>query len=308
MSWSAAQVPDLSDRTYVVTGANSGIGYETARILAERGARVVLACRTESKARDALDAIRRARADARVEFGALDLSRLTSVRAFAADMAQRFPDGVDGLVNNAGVMAPPRSVTEDGFESQLGTNHLGHFALTALLLPRLVARPAARVVSVSSAIHWLGRVRLDDLMGERRYQSWGAYAQSKLANLLFTRELQRRLAARHPHVLATAAHPGYAATSILGTSAHAWGNGAVSTRAYAAGNAFFAQSAAAGALPTVRALVDPATKGGELYGPSAWLWGAPVVAWQSRAARDDEAARALWEVSERLTGARFDGL
>jgi len=307
MPWSAAHVPDLSDRTYVVTGANSGIGYEAARVLAERGARVVLACRTESKARDALDGIRQARADARVEFGALDLASLKSVRAFAEECARRFPEGLDGLVNNAGVMALPRRLTEDGFETQLGTNHLGHFALTARLLPLLVRRPAARVVTVSSGMHWVGRVRLDDLMGERAYQDWLSYAQSKLANLLFTHELQRRLAARHPHVLATAAHPGYAASNLLQNSASAWG-GSLSARVYTLGNAVFAQSTVAGALPTVRALVDPAAKGGEFYGPSAWLWGAPTLATRSRAARDDAAARALWEASERLTGERFEGL
>jgi NAD(P)-dependent dehydrogenase (short-subunit alcohol dehydrogenase family) len=307
MPWNAAHVPDLSDRTYVVTGANSGIGYEAARVLAERGARVVLACRTESKARDALDGIRRARADARVEFAALDLANLKSVRAFAEECARRFPEGLDGLVNNAGVMALPRRLTEDGFEMQLGTNHLGHFALTARLLPLLVRRPAARVVTVSSGMHWVGRVRLDDLMGERGYQDWLSYAQSKLANLLFTHELQRRLATRHPHVLATAAHPGYAASNLLQNSASAWG-GSLSARVYTLGNAVFAQSTAAGALPTVRALVDPAAKGGEFYGPSAWLWGAPTLAARSRAARDDAAARALWEASERLTGERFEGL
>ncbi len=308
MRWTTGSIPDLSDRTYIVTGANSGIGYEAARVLAEKGARVVLACRTESKARDALDGIRRARSDARAEFGALDLASLKSVRAFAAEMARRFPEGVDGLVNNAGVMALPRQLTEDGFEMQLATNHLGHFALTALVLPLLVRRPSARVVSVSSGTHWVGRVRLDDLMGERRYASWGAYAQSKLANLLFTRELQRRLATRHSHVIATAAHPGYAASNLLTTSANAWGNSALSTGTYALGNSLFAQSAVAGALPTVRALVDASAKGDEFYGPSMWLWGAPTLASRSGSARDDAAARALWEASERLTGARFEGL
>lgn len=307
MRWTAANVPDLSDRTYIVTGANSGIGYEAARILAEKGARVVLACRTASKARDALDGIRQARGDARAEFAALDLASLKSVRSFAAEIARRFPEGVDGLVNNAGVMALPRQLTEDGFELQLATNHLGHFALTALTLPLLVRRPSARVVSVSSGVHWVGRVRLDDLMGERRYASWGAYAQSKLANLLFTRELQRRLAGRHPHVIATAAHPGYAASNILTTSARAWGDNALST-GYSLGNSLIAQSTVAGALPTVRALVDEAARGDEFYGPSMWLWGAPTLASRSPAARDDAAARALWEASERLTGARFEGL
>ena len=307
MSWSTENIPDLTERTYVVTGANSSIGYEAARILAERGARVLLACRTESKAREAIERIRRGRSDARVEFGALDLSSLKSVRAFAAEVSSRLSSGVDGLVNNAGVMALPRQLTEDGFEMQLGTNHLGHFALTARMLPLLVRRPAARVVSVSSGTHWVGRVRLDDLMGERRYQSWGAYAQSKLANMLFTHELQRRLAARHPHVIATAAHPGYAATNLLDTSARAWSS-SLSSRVYSTGNAVFAQSTVAGALPTVRALVDADARGGEFYGPSAWLWGSPVRASQSRASRDADVARALWEASEKLTGERFDGL
>ena len=307
MRWTSAHVPDLSDRTYIVTGANSGIGYEAALVLAEKGARVVLACRTESKARDALDGIRRARSDARAEFGALDLASLKSVRAFAVEMTRRFPEGVDGLVNNAGVMALPRQLTEDGFEMQLGTNHLGHFALTALVLPLLVRRPAARVVNVSSGVHWVGRIRFDDLMGERRYDRWAAYAQSKLANLLFTRELQRRLSGRHPHVIATVAHPGYSATNLQSTTARSYGS-SFFTGTFAAGNALMAQSAAAGGLPTVRALVDPDAKGGEFYGPSAWLWGAPVLASRSRAAQDDAAARKLWEASEQLTGERFEGI
>jgi NAD(P)-dependent dehydrogenase (short-subunit alcohol dehydrogenase family) len=308
MGWSAADVPDLTDRTFVVTGANSGIGFEAARLLAERGARVVLACRDEAKARAAIAAIVARRADARAEFGALDVSRLGSVRAFAESLAARCPDGLDGLVNNAGVMALPRTLTEDGFEMQLGTNHLGHFALTARLLPLLARRPAARVVSVSSGTHWVARLRLDDLMGERSYQSWAAYAQSKLANLLFTRELQRRLAERLPQVIATAAHPGYAASNLLQASASAWGSKPLARGTYSLGNAVFAQSAGAGALPTVRALVDPAARGGEFFGPSAWLWGPPVRASRSPAARDDAAARALWEASERLTGERFERL
>lgn len=307
MGWTTAQIPDLTDRTYIVTGANSGIGYEAALALAAKGARVVLACRTESKARDALDGVKRARGDARAEFGALDLASLKSVRAFAEAMLQRFPEGVDGLINNAGVMALPRQLTEDGFEMQLGTNHLGHFALTGLLLPLLVRRPAARVVSVSSGVHWAGSIRFDDLTGERRYDRWAAYSQSKLANLLFTRELQRRLAGRHPHVIATAAHPGYSATNLQGTTARSYGGG-VFEGGFAAGNALFAQSAASGALPTLRAAVDAEARGGEFYGPSAWLWGGPTLAAQSRASKDDDAARRLWEESERLTGVRFEGL
>lgn len=202
MGWTTAQIPDLSDRTYIVTGANSGIGYEAALALAAKGARVVLACRTESKAREALDGVKRARGDARAEFGALDLASLKSVRAFAEAMLQRFPEGVDGLVNNAGVMATPRLLTEDGFEMQLGTNHLGHFLLTELLLGALEKGAPSRVVILSSCYHDVaqgreGHINFDDLQFERRpYDGWAAYAQSKLANLLHAKSLAARVGAK----------------------------------------------------------------------------------------------------------------
>lgn len=308
MRWTPAHLPDLTGRSYVVTGANSGIGLETARILAGKNARVLLACRSEAKALEALEEIRKTHQHARVEVGTLDLARLESVRTFADELPRRFPEGIDGLVNNAGVMALPRQLTEDGFEMQLGTNHLGHFALTARLLPLLARRPSARVVSVSSAIHWIGRIRLDDLMGEKRYDPWEAYAQSKLANLLFTHELQRRLATRHPQVLATAAHPGYAASNLFDTSTRARGGSTLRTMMNTLGNRFVAQSSAAGALPTLRALLDEEARGGEFYGPSWGAWGAPVLARRSASACDDTLARALWEVSEQLTGERFEGL
>ena len=303
MGWTTDDIPDLAGKSFIVTGANSGLGLETARALTAKGARVVLACRTEAKAQAALDAIGRGRA----EFAPLDLASLKSVRAFAEEVARRLPEGVDGLANNAGVMAPPRTLTEDGFEMQFGTNHLGHFALTGLLLPLLARRPAARVVSVSSFGHWIGRISFDDLAGARRYERWTFYGQSKLANLLFTRELQRRLAARHPHVLAAAAHPGYADTNLQGTAARA--EGAIVAKGFAVGNSVFAQSAASGALPTLRALTDPAVKGDDYFGPSiVGLWGSPTRATRSPAATNDATARRLWDESVRLTGVDFGGL
>lgn len=305
--WTPDQLPDLSAQTIVITGANSGIGLEAARVLAQKNARVVLACRSADKARAAVESCAGGRANARVEAMSLDLASLASVRAFAEESARRFPEGVDVLVNNAGVMALPRKLTADGFEMQLGTNHLGHFALTGLMLPLLAKRPHARVVNVSSGMHWVGKVRFDDLMGERRYDRWAAYAQSKLANLLFTHELQKRLAARHPSVIATAAHPGYSATNLQATAAE--GRGPLAAWSARWGNSLFAQSAAAGALPTVRAAADPGVKSGDYYGP-AWLsaWGPAAHSGRSARARDDADARRLWEESVRLTGVDYAGM
>ena len=193
LHWTEADLPDLSGRTALVTGANSGLGFHTARALAAHGADVTLAVRNVDKGSQARDLIRAATPDARVSVEALDLASLASIRAFADQWSAAHPDGLDLLINNAGVMATPRRTTPDGFELQFGTNHLGHFALTGLLLPALVARPRSRVVTVSSGAHRFGRMDFDDLMGHRRYLRWRAYGQSKLANLLFTAELQRRL-------------------------------------------------------------------------------------------------------------------
>src|SRR5580698_1033148 len=214
--WTEDQMPDLSGKTFVVTGANSGIGYEASRALAAKGATVVLACRSPEKGRAAVDAIRARMPDAKVVLERMDLGDLDTVRAFAAKFLKEHGK-LDVLINNAGIMAIPRLTTKDGFETQIGTNHLGHFALTGLLLGRLVESAPSRVVSVSSMAHTMGKFRdLDasDLRLDTGYTKWGAYGRSKLANLLFAYELERRLEARFPSVISVACHPGYAATNL----------------------------------------------------------------------------------------------
>lgn len=303
--WTAAEVPDLSGKTAVVTGANSGIGYEAARVLAARGARVVLACRSVARAGEARDAIAAERPDAAVEVLPLDLASLESVRRFARDFASRHPV-LDLLCNNAGVMAIPYRKTADGFEMQIGTNHLGHFALTAALLPQLLAAPAARVVNVSSTFHKMGRIDFDDLHGERRYRKWGAYSQSKLANLLFTYELQRRLERAGAPAISVACHPGYAATNLQTASARIAGS-ALQEAVMRLGNRLLAQSAEMGALPTLYAATAPEVRGGDYIGPDGFLEnsGYPRKTRSSARSHDREAAGLLWEMSEQLTGFDF---
>jgi NAD(P)-dependent dehydrogenase (short-subunit alcohol dehydrogenase family) len=290
--FTTADIPDLTGQTAVVTGANSGIGLATAQALAASGARVVLAVRDQAKGAAAAAGL-----PGQAEVRPLDLASLESVRAFARDWS----GPVDLLINNAGVMIPPLTRTADGFELQFGTNHLGHFALTGLLLPSLTA--AGRVVTVSSGVHNSGRIDFADLNWERRrYRRWPAYAQSKLANLLFTSELQRRLTAAGSLVRATAAHPGYAATNLQSHSGSRVTGFAMATL----GNRLIAQDAAGGALPTLYAAV--ADVPGDTYaGPSGLggLRGAPAPCGRSKAARDPETARRLWDVSEQLTGAAF---
>jgi NAD(P)-dependent dehydrogenase (short-subunit alcohol dehydrogenase family) len=298
-AWSAADIPSQAGRTAVVTGASSGVGLETATELARRGATVVLACRDGAKAEAAAGRIRAAAPGAAVEPQLLDLASLRSVRA-AADRLLRERPRLDLLVNNAGVMAPPRALTEDGFELQLGVNHLGHFALTGLLLRALLATPGSRVVTVASRAHRRGRIAFDDLRSERGYVPKAAYAQSKLANLLFTFELQRRLAAAGAPAIALAAHPGWARTELQRHVAAAPAKRAV----LAAAGAVLAQSAARGALPILRAATDPDAAGGDYFGPSGWKEskGDAVRVAASEAARDPAAQARLWEVSEALTG------
>jgi len=289
----AADIPDLAGQTAIVTGASSGIGLETAKALAGHGARVILAVRDEAKGRTAAATLP---ASAKKEVRLLDLASLDSVRAFAHDWAGQ---PVDLLVNNAGVMIPPLSRTADGFELQFGTNHLGHFALTNLLLPGI----RGRVVTVSSFAHHSGRIDFDDLNWERRrYRRWRAYGQSKLANLLFTAELQRRLTEAGSKVRSLAAHPGYAATNLQSHS----GSRLMEFAMGSLGNRLLAQDAAAGALPTLYAATAD-LPGNTFAGPSgfAGLRGAPAPCSRSRAARDPETARRLWQVSETLTGVRF---
>ncbi len=242
--WTAADIPDLSGREAVVTGANSGLGFQTALELARHGARVVMACRDQGRGAQAVDRVRAAAPGAQVELGALDLAELASVRRFAAWYRERRErEGLDLLVNNAGVMAIPHRRTADGFEMQLGTNHLGHFALTGLLLPLLTARPGARVVTVSSIAHRAGWISFGNLQRERRYERWTAYGQAKLANLLFAFELQRRADAVGVDLLSMAAHPGYAATNLQAVGPQMSG-ARLSARLFDAANRVVAQSGA----------------------------------------------------------------
>lgn len=304
-TWSANDVPDQCGRVAVVTGGNSGIGFEAALVLAERGAHVVLACRDASKAKEARGTIVGRHASANVDVRALDLASLASVRAFADAVRADHPR-IDLLVNNAGVMAIPRRDTADGFEMQLGTNHLGHFALTALLLDHLLAAPGARVVTVSSSVHRAGRIHFDDLQLASSYQRWKAYAQSKLANLLFAFELDRRLRRSGANAASVAAHPGYAATNLQFVGAR-MDSRPLTERFYALGNRLFAQGADMGALPTLYAATAPEVKSGDYVGPGGFaeLWGSPKRVGSSQSARDEASARRLWEVSERLTGVRM---
>ncbi len=298
--WTPADLPDQSGRTALVTGANSGLGLHTSLGLARQGARVLMAVRTPAKGEQALARVRREVPGASVELLPLDLASLASVRAATQEVQSR-TDALDLLVANAGVMAVPRTLTADGFESQLGTNHLGHFALTGLLLPQLLAAPAPRVVVVSSGAHRAGRIAFDDLSGERSYRRWGAYGQSKLANLLFARELQRRAGDR---LLVAAAHPGYAATNLQS------GQGNVALEALLkVGNLLVAQSAAQGAWPSLYAATMPDVQPGDYWGPAlVEIRGAPKRVGRSAAAQDDTAAGLLWDASAELTGVSYDAL
>ncbi|MFF4521495.1 oxidoreductase [Streptomyces bluensis] len=305
--WSATDIPDQTGRTAVVTGANSGIGYVTARELARRGARVVLACRSEARGTAAVERLVGEVPGAEVEFVRLDLGDLASVRQFAATYEQAHRQ-LDLLINNAGVMALPRGRTVDGFETQFGVNHLGHFALTGLLLPRLLGTAGARVVTVSSGMHAVSNIDITDLNSERRYGRWTAYARSKTANLLFTHELARRLATIGSDVVAAAAHPGYAATNLQTAGAKAEGRRAAESF-MRVGNRVFAQSADAGALPTLYAATAPDVRPDSFTGPALLGWrGSPATSWRARWAVDDRAAERLWEESERLTGVVYEGL
>ncbi|WP_019886106.1 oxidoreductase [Streptomyces purpureus] len=303
--WNAHHIPDQSGRTAVVTGANSGIGLVTARELARRGATVVLACRSESRGTEAVGLIRRHIPGAKVRFTALDLADLGSVRRFA----ETFPyERLDLLVNNAGVMALPYGRTADGFETQFGVNHLGHFALTGLLTPRLLATPGARVVTVSSGLHALADLDMGDLNSERRYRRWIAYGRSKTANLLFTHELARRLKAAGSDIVAAAAHPGYAATNLQTAGVRMEGRHGAE-RIVALGNRIIAQPAEAGALPTLYAATARGVRPDSFTGPKYLLWrGAPAPSWRAKWTLDDVAGERLWIASEQLTGVTYEGL
>ncbi|MGF7122260.1 oxidoreductase [Rhodococcus sp. BE178] len=288
-TWTTRDIVDQRGRTFVVTGANSGLGAEAAKALAKAGAHVVLACRDVDKGSAVA-----AELGENAEVRRLDLADLASVREFADSV-----DGLDVLVNNAGVMAVPLRRTVDGFEMQIGTNHLGHFVLTGLLLDKV----RDRVVTMSSAMHKIGTIDLDDLNWERRsYRRWPAYGQSKLANLLFAYELQRRLAASGSTVKSLASHPGYASTNLQSHT------GSISSRVMALADPFIAQSAEMGALPMLYAATVPDAIGGSYLGPSSMFEtrGYPKVVSSNRKSHDRSVARQLWTLSEQLTGVNYN--
>jgi NAD(P)-dependent dehydrogenase (short-subunit alcohol dehydrogenase family) len=298
MKWTADDIPSLTGTTAIVTGAGSGLGTITARELARAGARVIMAVRDTAKGERAAAAIRADVPGAELTLRHLDLADLSSVRAFASEIE----GPLDRLINNAGVMAPPRRLTADGFESQIGTNHLGHFALTGLLLEQLSAAPAPRVVTVSSGAHRIGTMRFDDLMWERGYNNWRAYGQSKLANLLFCFELARRAAQAGSPLRSLAAHPGYAATNLQFAGPTRFYEKAMMTVT----NHLIAQSAEMGALPSLYAAVADVPSG-SFIGPDGFMEqrGHPKVVTAAGRAYDEAAWARLWEMSEQLTGVTF---
>ncbi len=305
MTWTAADIPDLSGKTIVVTGGNSGLGYEAALQLAAHGAETILACRDLRKAGAAAESIVEAHPKAKVEAMELDLASLASIEKFAAALSRK-RDGLDVLCNNAGVMALPKRKTADGFEMHIGTNHLGHFALTGRLIDLLTSTPDSRVVTVSSTMHKIGKMNFDDLQGDRSYWKWGAYAQSKLANLLFTYELQRRLAAKGAATISVACHPGYASTNLQ-TAGPRMSGSSLGEMVWGWINSGFAQSAEMGALPTLRAATAEDTEGGDYIGPDqlAESRGNPVKVKSTSRSRDEESAKKLWAISEDLTGVSY---
>lgn len=290
--WDSSNIPSQKRKIVIVTGSSSGIGYEAAKVLASKGAEVILAVRNLSKGESALKKIKSFSNEANVFVMELNLASLSSVRKFTENFKLRY-SSLDLLINNAGVMIPPYSKTEDGFELQFGTNHLGHFALTGLVMDLLTATPGARIVNVSSAAHKYGNINFEDLNWEKRkYNAWKAYGDSKIANLYFTYELQKRLKKSGSKLLVTAAHPGWTATDLQRNSG------------------FFefmniiAQKTEMGALPTLRAAIESNISGGEYFGPADWMeWrGYPRLVQSNKLSRDEAISNKLWEVSERLTG------
>jgi len=304
--WTSNDIPNQRGKLAVVTGGNSGIGYEAALTLAGKGAQVILAVRSAEKGQAAVAAIQRAHPGAAVEVMTLDLSNLGSVRRFAEAFLQRF-ETLPLLINNAGVMALPYGRTADGFEMQFGTNHLGHFALTGLLMPAILAAPGARVVVVSSGAHTAGAIDFDNLDGAKSYGPWRAYCQSKLANLLFAYELQRRFTADGIDAIAAGCHPGYAATNLQAAGPRMTGS-RFGERLSEIGNRLFAQSAAMGALPTLYAATAADVNGCDYIGPVGLLGmrGTPGKIKSSARSYDTSVAARLWQVSEHLTGVRYE--
>ncbi len=304
-TWCADDIGDLTGKVALVTGANSGIGYETASALADHGAHVVLACRNPEKARRAFDDLENDLERSSLEILDLDLSDLSSVRRAAARFVSEHAR-LDLLVNNAGVMGTPYRQTSDGFELQMATNHLGHFALTGLLLDRLLTSERSRVVTVSSLMHRAGHLRLDDVAGNTPHNRWRTYGTSKLANLLFVAELSRRLEASGAPTMAVTAHPGWTRSNLAGTGAGMGEQRLRATLGRLAGRAF-GQATATGALPSLYAATAPGVKAGQFIGPRRYfaLFGPPGLVEPNRRARNTETAGRLWEISEELTGVRY---
>jgi len=303
--WTALDIPDQTGRTILITGANSGLGLRSAEALSAKGATVLMACRNEQKAAVALESVKAAASGAEPEVVKLDLSDLASVRDTAAALNERL-DSIDVLMNNAGIMAVPLARTVDGFESQMGTNHLGHFALTGLLLPTILAAPAPRVVNVSSTGHRMGRMDVNDLnFDHRRYTRWGAYGQTKLANLLFSAELQRQALAADTSLVAVSAHPGYAATNL--TAGPATGAPGFFAPVLSAADGIFGQSDTMGALPQLYAASMPDVLADDYWGPDTFFEqrGHPTRVGRTKAARDKNTAKQLWDKSEELTGVTY---
>jgi NAD(P)-dependent dehydrogenase (short-subunit alcohol dehydrogenase family) len=300
--WTTKDIPNLKGKTAMVTGANIGLGYHAALELARKGSHVIMACRTVSRALAALDQILAEVPGASLELTTLDLASLASIHSFAGTFQSKYSQ-LHILINNAGVMDIPRRRTADGFEMQFGTNHLGHFALTGLLLKTICETPGSRIVTVSSMMHQAGVIDFDDLMGEHRYDSWGAYSQSKLANLLFAYELQRKLDERKSSALSLAAHPGYAATHLQFVGAE-MRSSVVQRWMMRTGNFLFAQSAAQGALPELYAATAPQVEGGAYIGPDGWggSRGYPTVVRSNARSHNRAVAQRLWQISEQLTG------
>jgi len=298
-NWSTEQIPDQSGRTAVVTGANSGLGRVTARELARRGARVIMAVRSTEKGEAAAAEIRVHAPDAKLDVRALDLSSLESIRDFAGALDDH---AVDLLINNAGIMMTPQQTTHDGHELQFGTNHLGHFALTGLLIEAVQKATGGRVVTLSSIEHKSGHIEFDDLQSERSYAPRRAYQQSKLANAVFGLELDRRLRAAGSSAVSVLAHPGYSDTNLQTT-----GPTGPMKAVLRLGNKLLAQSAEKGALPTLYAATAPGVDGGDYYGPDGFqeMRGRPTHVDVIPEGRDPEVARRLWEVSEELTGVHY---
>jgi len=305
--WTTEQIPSQAGKIALITGANSGIGYQAARELARHGAHVLLGCRNEAKGRAALERLLREAPGASAEVVPLDMASLASIHSFATAFIGRGV-ALDLLINNAGVMAlPKREITEDGFERQFGTNHLGHFALTGLLLPSLLAAPSPRVVTVASLAHRTGKIDFDNLQRERGYEGWDAYNASKLANILFARELDRRARAAHSRLLSLAVHPGVSTTSIFENGPGTTNLKAIMVKLLAP---VMMQNDEAGALPTLYAATSPNAHGGEYIGPDGFgeLKGSPVVVQPRPQALDTAVGERLWAVSEELTGVHYPAL